>query len=130
MSRTKNVELDVSDMFIVNFDEKDYYFIVRENLFAGPILIFIDSGYEYGFFTKEAILRSSYLKRELMKLEGMKELLLDDSQSTSWIWVAVSHKHFGFEAREVTDIELKIYMNIQENVEYLRKYGRSSYTSF
>ena len=63
MSRTKNVELDVvvSDMFIVNFDEKDYYFIVRENLFAGLILIFIDSGYEYGFFTKEAILRSSYL---------------------------------------------------------------------
>ena len=65
-----------------------------------------------------------------MKIEGMKELLLDDSQSTSWIWVAVSYKRSGFEAREVTDIELKIYMNIQENVEYLRKYGRSPYTSF
>ncbi|HDR6720446.1 TPA: hypothetical protein QCV66_006332, partial [Bacillus thuringiensis] len=89
-------DLSVSRLIVVNIEEKEYHFIVREHPIVGKFISLFENGKEYGLIDKQIANKDKFITSELTKLDYFNIDVL--YLTPGWIWIGMDQ--FGLHARE------------------------------
>ena len=101
-------DLSVSRLIVVNIEEKEYHFIVREHPIVGNLYRYLKMGKEYGLIDKQIANKDKFITSELTKLDYFNIDVL--YLTPGWIWIGMDR--FGF-AREATYNEVDVIMKLK-----------------
>jgi len=113
-------DLSVSRLIVVNIEEKEYHFIVREHPIVGKFISLFENGKEYGLIDKQIANKDKFIKSELTKLEYFNIDVL--YHTPGWIWIGMDQ--FGLHAREATYNEVDVIMKLKEDLYYIDVYEK------
>jgi hypothetical protein len=108
-------DVSISRLIVATKDEQKYHFTVREHPIAGKFISLLENGIEYGLIDKQTVNKNRFMRLELVKLENVRNAVLDGS--AEWIWVGMNQSEMF--ARLVTNNEIEFYVDLQENIHLL-----------
>ncbi|HHP1038947.1 TPA: hypothetical protein ACR3S6_002666 [Bacillus thuringiensis] len=112
------LDLSVSRLIVVNIEEKEYHFIVREHPIVGKFISLFENGKEYGLIDKQIANKDKFITSELTKLDYFNIDVL--YLTPGWIWIGMDQ--FGLHAREATYNEVDVIMKLKEDLYYIDIY--------